>query len=96
MTPVILGTTAMIQSGYVDLAVFSRVFKNYYGLSPYTHRKKYSTKCKEDIYISEYNKAVKKKKWVQEPFSAAGELRIEYKEKTWLLKADIYVPIEPM
>lgn len=74
-------TAIAYELGYTDSAVFSRAFRNYYGITPMAYRRKYSTKCKEDIYISEYNKAVKKKKWVQKPFSATGEIRLEYEKE---------------
>lgn len=63
--------------GFNDSAVFSRAFKKYFGISPLAYRKKYSTNCKENIFISEYNKPEKKKKWVTDPFSTTGEMRIE-------------------
>ena len=63
--------------GFADSAVFSRAFKNYYGISPLAYRKKYRTNCKENIFISEYNKVEKKKKWVNDPFSTTGTMRIE-------------------
>lgn len=74
-------TDIAYELGYSDSAVFSRAFKNYYGITPYAYRKKYRTECKEDIYISEYNKDVKKKKRVQKAFPATGEIRIEYREE---------------
>lgn len=70
-------TDIAYELGFGDSAVFSRAFKNYYGISPLAYRKKYSTNCKENIFISEYNKPEKKKKWVKNPFSATGEMRIE-------------------
>lgn len=71
-------TDIAYELGYTDSAVFSRSFKNYYDISPYTYRKKYSTNCKESIFISEHNKAEKQKKWLQRPFSDTGKIRIEY------------------
>lgn len=70
-------TDVAYELGFGDSAVFSRAFKNYYGISPLAYRKKYSTNCKENIFISEYNKPEKRKKWVNNPFSATGEMRIE-------------------
>ncbi len=70
-------TDIAYELGFGDSAVFSRAFKNYYGISPLAYRKKYSTNCKENIFISEYNKHEKKKKWVKNPFSTTGEMRIE-------------------
>lgn len=70
-------TDIAYELGFTDSAVFSRAFKNYYGLSPIAYRKKYSTNCKDSIYISTYNKSDKKKKWVTNPFPSTGEIRIE-------------------
>ena len=70
-------TDIAYELGFGDSAVFSRAFKNYYGISPLAYRKKYSTNCQETIFISEYNKSEKKKKWVKDPFPANGQMRIE-------------------
>lgn len=70
-------TDIAYELGFSDSAVFSRAFKNYYGISPVKYRKKYSTKCKEEIFISQYNKPISKKKWVKNPFPATGEVRVE-------------------
>ena len=56
-------TDIAYELGFTDSAIFSRAFKNYYGLSPKAYRKKYSTNCKDSIFISTYNKSDKKKKW---------------------------------
>ena len=55
-------TDIAYELGFSDTAVFSRAFRNYYGISPLTYRKKYSTNCKDNIFISEYNKPEKRKK----------------------------------
>ena len=70
-------TDVAYELGFGDSAIFSRAFKAYYGLSPLAYRKKYSTNCKENLFLSEYNKSEKKKKWVEEPFPNTGEVRIE-------------------
>lgn len=70
-------TDVAYELGFGDSAIFSRAFKTYYGLSPLAYRKKYSTNCKENLFLSEYNKSEKKKKWVEEPFPNTGEVRIE-------------------
>lgn len=70
-------TDIAYELGFTDSAIFSRAFKNYYGLSPIAYRKKYSTNCKDSIFISTYNKSDKKKKWVTNPFPLIGEIRIE-------------------
>ena len=74
-------TDIAYELGFGDSAAFSRAFKTYYGISPLTYRKKYSTNCKENIFISEYNKPVKQKKWVKNPFPATGEIRLETLEE---------------
>ncbi|WFR56836.1 GyrI-like domain-containing protein [Anaerocolumna sp. AGMB13025] len=74
-------TDIALELGYTDSAIFSRAFKNNYGISPYAYRKKYSTKCKENIFISEYNEPVKKKKWVQKSYLNLGEIRIESRDE---------------
>ncbi len=70
-------TDVAYELGFGDSATFSRAFKSYYGISPLAYRKKYSTNCKENLFLSEYNKPVKKKKWVEEPFANTGQIRIE-------------------
>lgn len=70
-------TDVAYEIGFGDSAIFSRAFKAYYGMSPLAYRKKYSTNCKENLFLSEYNKSEKKKKWVEEPFPNTGEVRIE-------------------
>lgn len=70
-------TDIALDLGYTDSTIFSRAFKTHYGISPYAYRKKYSTKGKEKIFISEYNKSVKRKKWVQKTYSDLGKIRIE-------------------
>lgn len=70
-------TDVAYELGFGDSAIFSRAFKAYYGMSPLAYRKKYSTNCKENLFLSEYNKSEKKKKWVEEPFPNTGEVRIE-------------------
>jgi len=70
-------TDIALELGYTDSAIFSRTFKTYYGMSPSVYRKEHSTKCKENIFISEYNEPVKKKKWVQKSYSDLGKARIE-------------------
>lgn len=78
-------TDVAYELGFGDSAIFSRAFKAYYGLSPLAYRKKYSTNCKENLFLSEYNKSEKKKKWVEEPFPNTGEVRIENIESKYLV-----------
>lgn len=74
-------TDIALELGYTDSAIFSRAFKNNYGISPYAYRKKHSTKCKENIFISEYNELEKKKKWVQKSYSKLGQIQIESRDE---------------
>ncbi len=74
-------TNIALELGYTDSATFSRAFKTYYGMSPSSYRKEHRTKCKENIFISEYNEPVKKKKWVQKSYSDLGEIRIESRDE---------------
>ncbi len=70
-------TDIAYELGFSDSAVFSRAFRNYYGISPRAFRKQYSTECKENILLSTYNRPDKEKKWVTNPFSATGVVRLE-------------------
>lgn len=63
--------------GFSDSAVFSRAFKNYYGISPSQYRMTHSKNCKESVFISDYNKSTAEKDWVREPSSVTGEIRFE-------------------
>lgn len=63
--------------GFTDSAIFSRAFQKWYGISPSKYRLEYSKKCKESIFISEYNKPVKKKEWLAHPFPSIGEVVIQ-------------------
>lgn len=49
-------TDIAYELGIFDSAVFSRAFKNYYGVSPSEYRKEYSKSCKDIFLLSEYNK----------------------------------------
>ncbi|MFL0251469.1 GyrI-like domain-containing protein [Clostridium neuense] len=63
--------------GLSDSAVFSRAFKNYYGVSPREYRKEYSKNCKDSFLLSEYNKNTAKKEWAGNPFPVTGQITIE-------------------
>lgn len=67
--------------GFTDSAIFSRAFKNFYGISPSEYRKKYRTNCKENIFISRYNKPEKKKEWVTNPFPITGQISLKKVEE---------------
>lgn len=70
-------TDIAYELGFTDSAIFSRAFQNWYHISPSKYRLEYSKKCKESIFISEYNENVKKKEWVGDPFPTTGKITIE-------------------
>lgn len=75
-------TDIAYELGISDSAVFSRAFKNYYGISPREYRKEYSKNCKDSFLLSEYNKGTAKKEWDGSPFPVKGQITIEnLKEK---------------
>lgn len=67
--------------GLSDSAVFSRAFKNYYGVSPREYRKEYSKNCKDCFLLSEYNKDTAKKEWTANRFPVTGQITIETMEE---------------
>lgn len=76
-------TDIAYELGFTDSAVFSRAFKNYYGVSPREYRQEYSKNCKEIFLLSEYNKNTAEKEWAGNPFPVTGKITIEtLKEKT--------------
>ena len=70
-------TDIALELGYTDSAVFSRAFRNYYGMSPASYRKKQSTNCKEKRKIALYNKREKKNKWVSNADALKGKVNLE-------------------
>ncbi|QXE21219.1 GyrI-like domain-containing protein [Clostridium ragsdalei] len=74
-------TDIAYELGFSDSAVFSRAFKNYYGVSPREYRKEYSKNCKDSFLLSEYNKDTAKKEWTGNPFSVTGKITIENLEE---------------
>jgi AraC family transcriptional regulator len=70
-------TDIAYELGYTDSAVFSRAFKNYYGISPREYRKEYSKNCKDSFLLSEYNKNTAKKEWEGNLFPVTGRITIE-------------------
>jgi AraC family transcriptional regulator len=74
-------TDIAFELGFSDSAVFSRAFKNYYGVSPKEYRKNYSKNCKDSFLLSEYNKTTAKKEWAGEPFPVTGQITIENMEE---------------
>lgn len=75
-------TDIAYELGLSDSAVFSRAFKNYYGVSPREYRKEYSKNRKDSYLLSEYNKSTAKKEWAGNPYPVTGQITIEnLKEK---------------
>ncbi|PXV87780.1 AraC family transcriptional regulator [Lachnotalea glycerini] len=69
-------TDIAYELGLSDSAVFSRAFKNFYGVSPREYRKEYSKNCKDSFLLSEYNKDTAKKEWADNPFPVTGQITI--------------------
>lgn len=63
--------------GFSDSAVFSRTFKNYFGISPREYRKEYSKNCKETFLLSAYNKGAVKKEWEGNRSPVTGDITLE-------------------
>lgn len=80
-------TDIAYELGYTDSAVFSRAFKNYYGISPREYRNEYSKNCKDSFLLSEYNKDTARKEEVGNSFPVTGQITIENLED----KQAIYV-----
>lgn len=74
-------TDIAYELGFTDSAVFSRAFKNFYGVSPREYRKEYSKKCKDSFLLSEYNKGTAKKEWEGNRFPVKGQITIETLEE---------------
>lgn len=70
-------TDIAYELGLSDSAVFSRAFKNYYGVSPREYRKEYSKNCKESFLLSEYNKSTAKKEWAGSRSLITGQITLE-------------------
>ncbi|BCN29228.1 AraC family transcriptional regulator [Anaeromicropila herbilytica] len=74
-------TDIAYELGLSDSAVFTRAFKNYYGISPREYRKEYSKNCKEPFLLSEYNKNTAKKEWEGNPCPVTVQITIEHLEE---------------
>lgn len=70
-------TDIAYELGFSDSAVFSRTFKNCYGVSPSEYRKEYSKNCKDSFLLSEYNKDTANKEWAGNLFPVTGQITIE-------------------
>lgn len=74
-------TDITYELGFSDSAVFSRGFRNYYGVSPRKYRQEYSKNCKESFLLSEYNKTTAKKERKKRVFPVTGEITIQHMEE---------------
>lgn len=74
-------TDIAYELGFTDSAIFSRAFKNYYGVSPREYRQEYSKNCKDSILLSEYNKNTAKKEWESSRVPVTGQITIENLEE---------------
>lgn len=55
-------TDIALEMGFTDSAVFSRAFKNYYGVSPREYRQEYQRNFSDDFLLSDYKKNQSEKK----------------------------------
>jgi AraC family transcriptional regulator len=74
-------TDIAYELGLSDSAVFSRAFKNYYGVSPREYRKAYSKNCKDSFLLSEYNKDTAKNEWEGNPFPVTAQITLANMEE---------------
>ncbi len=74
-------TDIAYELGFTDSAVFSRAFRNFYGISPSSYRKEYSKNCKASFLLSEYNKNTAKKERADNHFPVTGKITIENLEE---------------
>lgn len=77
-------TDIAFELGFTDSAVFSRAFKNFFGMSPREYRQEYSTNCKDSFLLSEYNKNTARKEWTDNLFPVTGQITIESMEEKQL------------
>ncbi|SFR88612.1 AraC family transcriptional regulator [Anaeromicropila populeti] len=90
-------TDIAYELGIFDSAVFSRAFKNYYGISPREYRKEYSKNCKDSFFLSEYNKNTAKKEWADIQSPVTGQItivRLEEKQLVYVRHTGTYVTLE--
>ncbi len=90
-------TEIAYELGLSDSAVFSRAFKNYYGVSPSEYRKEYSKNCKDSFLLSEYNKGTAKKESTDNPFPVTGQISIvnmEEKQVAYVRHTGTYKTLE--
>ncbi|ERI91026.1 transcriptional regulator, effector binding domain protein [Clostridiales bacterium oral taxon 876 str. F0540] len=69
-------TDIAYELGFTDSAIFSRAFKNCFGIGPREYRKEYSKNCKELFLISEYDKGTAKKEKADYQFPVTGKIAL--------------------
>lgn len=75
-------TDIAYELGFTDSAIFSRGFKNYYGISPSEYRQEYSKNCKDSFLLSDYNKNTATKEIEGNLFPVTAKIDIvSFKEK---------------
>lgn len=72
-------TDIAYQLGFSDSAVFSRAFRNHFGMSPRKYRKDFRKNCKESFALSQYNEGVTKNR--DRTTSVHGEIKLLNKEE---------------
>lgn len=74
-------TDITYELGFSDSTVFSRTYKNYYGISPKRYREEYSKNCKDSILLSKYNGNTERKERATEDPPVTGQISIEQMEE---------------
>lgn len=90
-------TDIAYELGFTDSAVFSRAFKNYYGVSPREYRKEYSKNCKDSFLLSEYNKNTAKSEWADNLLTVPVDVTIvdlEEKQVIYVRHTGTYETLE--
>lgn len=70
-------TAIAYQFGFTDTAIFSRAFKNYYGVSPSYYRNQHRKNCKDLIKISPYHESMLKMTKKDDENKVKGKVTIE-------------------
>ena len=77
-------TDIALELGFSDSAVFSRTFKNYYGVSPREYRQEYRENSKDIFLLSEYHERVTgavREKQMADRLPIQGQITIEHLEE---------------
>jgi len=89
-------TDIAYELGFTDSAIFSRAFKNFYGVSPRAYRQEYQMQFKEPILLSQYKeKALIKKQEKKEEISGKiTMMTLEEKEVVYVRHIGNYESLE--